>query len=402
MQLRGDARPIPGDVSAPGSARTAGYQAEMIVVFGANGRTGVEIVRAALARNLAVRPVCRDNRDQDRLLEFLEQRQIFHADPDRPRSLAVALEGATTLVSALEPRTLGAGAFRYHHQAAEHVLSGKATRRVHLSVVGANRWSLDGGLRAAGFMEFGAEKVGASIFRVSCYHDELREGAAHPKGRYSPISRQEAGTLLLDWLQKVEGQQKVSVGGPRIWECSELSSFTSGGALLPGRDVSVSPSATLQVCGTMPMDRLEDWKPPQKTTRSQGPEQHPADDGADIPTLYLSTSARKTLYTRLLSGFPAGTRLSFEAAIPIGPRESSREGELTALEGVQAISPDGTVLKNAPINYFYDDPSRQLFYWWNEVGIPRSVWDSLDVVARKKLKNEARFAGDPGLASLRA
>ena len=165
---------------------------------------------------------------------------------------------------------------------------------------------------------------------------------------------------------------RSAVGGPRIWNASELGSYGGQGAMLPARDVAISPSQTLSVCGTMPMERLENWSPSIATPR-RAPDYHPADDGQDIPTLYLSAAGRRALFTQLLSEFPEDARLSFAGSIPCGAREASREGELTALEGVQVLATDGTVLKTGSIDYFYDEPSRQLFYWWDEEGLPRRV-----------------------------
>ncbi|HND32548.1 MAG TPA: NAD(P)H-binding protein, partial [Myxococcota bacterium] len=102
----------------------------MLVVFGANGRSGVELVRAALARGLEVRGVCRDNRDQGKIAPFLHYQSIYHADPDRPQTLAVAVRGATTVVCCLDRRTTGVDGSEFGYTAAEAVIAAAAAAGV--------------------------------------------------------------------------------------------------------------------------------------------------------------------------------------------------------------------------------------------------------------------------------
>ena len=48
----------------------------MLVIVGANGRTGVELVRQALQRGLDVRAVVRDDRDADKLNDVIPVGQM--------------------------------------------------------------------------------------------------------------------------------------------------------------------------------------------------------------------------------------------------------------------------------------------------------------------------------------
>ncbi|HNH50643.1 MAG TPA: NAD(P)H-binding protein, partial [Myxococcota bacterium] len=240
----------------------------MLVVFGANGRSGVELVRAALARGLEVRGVCRDNRDQGKIAPFLHYQSIYHADPDRPQTLAVAVRGATTVVCCLDRRTTGVDGSEFGYTAAEAVIAAAAAagvpQRIHMSVIGASRMALGSLERQAGFMDFGAKKAGAALFRVSCYHDEVAAAPLPARGRYAPLSRSEAAAILLDWLPRYRDGAELRVGGPEVYSGAELNRVLQGKKApaypgfpgLPAADLSVTPATTLEQSGTLPVDRL--------------------------------------------------------------------------------------------------------------------------------------------------
>ncbi len=113
----------------------------MLVVFGANGRTGREIVELAMRRGLTVRPVVRDDRDVSNLGELGDVQELCYADPEHLDPLRAVLTGATRVVSCIDPRTAGPGAPIYTGQAAENIVraSGEAGAEsiLHLSVMGA-------------------------------------------------------------------------------------------------------------------------------------------------------------------------------------------------------------------------------------------------------------------------
>ena len=117
----------------------------MLVVFGANGRTGREIVRQAKDRGWSVRPVVRDDRDGRGLDRIVDVGSICYADPDHPESLPAVLEGATHVVSCINARSAGPGCPRYTDEAGAHIVRASheagVDKMLHLSVVGSFRWS---------------------------------------------------------------------------------------------------------------------------------------------------------------------------------------------------------------------------------------------------------------------
>ncbi len=383
----------------------------MLVVFGANGRSGVELVRAALARGLEVRGVCRDNRDQAKLAPFLHYQSIYHADPDRPQTLAVAVKGARTVVCCLDRRTTGVDGSEFGYTAAEAVFAAaKAAgvpQRIHMSVIGASRMALGNLERQAGFMDFGAKKAGAALFRVSCYHDEVAAAPLPPRGRYAPLSRAEAAAILLDWLPRYRDGAELRVGGPEVYSGSELGGLLKGKRAapytgfpgLPAGDLSVTPATTLEQTGTLPVDRLGDWllRPPPAPPTRPPPAPLPS-----WPVLQaMGPNCRREFFAQLELDrerlkLPQGA-LDLSVSTPTLHREQSRDGALYSLDRVQIRGEDGKILHEGGVDYFYDDPSRQVFYWWTGAGLPRRVWEHLDVVARKKLRQDDYFREDPAL-----
>ena len=93
----------------------------MLVIFGANGRTGREILRQALAAGMAVRPVVRDDRDGRGLDKLIDVGEICYADADHPASIVPVLEGATQVVSCINARTAGHGCPEYGEDAGANV-----------------------------------------------------------------------------------------------------------------------------------------------------------------------------------------------------------------------------------------------------------------------------------------
>ena len=79
----------------------------MLVIFGANGRTGVEILKAALRLGRDVRPVVRDDRDARNLDKIIDVQRICYADPEHPDAISAVLDGATQIVSCIDARTAG-------------------------------------------------------------------------------------------------------------------------------------------------------------------------------------------------------------------------------------------------------------------------------------------------------
>jgi uncharacterized protein YbjT (DUF2867 family) len=280
----------------------------MLVVFGANGRTGREIVRQAKERGWAVRPVVRDDRDGRGLDRIVDVSTICYADPDHPESLAPVLEGATHVVSCINARSAGPGCPRYADEAGAHIVRAAheagVQKMLHLSVVGSFRWSpnplnrrsfrLDRHVRVL-------KDVPWTMIRMSCYFDEVIEGHVRPpdgrrphpivkSGRYSPISRRDAARMVVDLMPRLVPNRTLYVGGPTVYTGEALDALvgpwredgsgwwrTSSGALPPG-DVSVSPDTTRVMVDTVPFDHFEDALDP-----NWEPVPFPSADTADRP-----------------------------------------------------------------------------------------------------------------------
>ncbi len=260
----------------------------MLVIFGANGRTGREVLIEALAQGWDVRPVVRDDRDGRGLDKLVDVQKIQYADADHPDALAAVLDGATHVVSCINARTAGPACPRYLDTAAANIVEAAhnagIVHMLHLSVVGSFRWSpnplnrrsfrLDRAIRVL-------KEVPWTMMRVSCYFDEVLEGHVRPpdgrkphsvvrSGRYSPVSRRDVGRMVVDLLPVLKPNRTLYVGGPTVYTGEALDALiapwreagtgfwrTSSGALPPG-DVSVSPDTTRIMIDTRPIDHFED------------------------------------------------------------------------------------------------------------------------------------------------
>jgi len=317
----------------------------MLVVFGANGRTGREVVRQALERGWAVRPVVRDDRDGRGLDRIIDVGTISYADPDHPESLAAVLDGATHVVSCINARSAGPGCPRYTDEAGAHIVraahAAGIEKMLHLSVVGSFRWSPNALNRRSFRLDRHVrvlKDVPWTMIRMSCYFDEVLEGHVRPpdgrrphpivkSGRYAPISRRDAARMVVDLMPRLHPNRTLYVGGPTVYTGEALDALvgpwreggsgwrrTSSGALPPG-DVSVSPDTTRVMVDTIPVDHFEDaldpsWVPAPFPTPeapapapapvvaapepapevppppgSVDPGPHPTDDGRELKTI---------------------------------------------------------------------------------------------------------------------
>ena len=190
----------------------------MLVIFGANGRTGVEVVKEALRQGLPVRPIVRDDRDGRGLDKVIDVGAVSYADPDHPDSLGAVLEGATQVVSCIDARTAGHGCPTYGDLAGVNILQAAADAGasciLHLSVVGAYRWSPNPLNRRGFHVDKHVRQrkdLPWSMLRVSCYQDEvIRSHVRPPDGRkphrildssrYTPISRADVARMVINHL----------------------------------------------------------------------------------------------------------------------------------------------------------------------------------------------------------
>jgi uncharacterized protein YbjT (DUF2867 family) len=419
----------------------------MLVVFGANGRTGAAIVAEALQRGMTVRAIVRDDRDVDGLPTSLGLESISYADPTAPRSLPAVLQGATQVISCIDPRTSGPGCVVYPGEAAEHIVNASADAGavaiLHVSIMGAYRWAYTSLNRKAFYLEGGVRNCNApwAILRVSCYHDEVIEGhIAPPDGgkpspfkkssRYSPVSRTDAARMILDHMKNFKAGRSPCIGGPEVFTGSQLAESTQRWlkpgkgkkttyAGLPPGDVSVAPHTTRQLIGWIPEtrinDALENKKEAPKATEAgpvyanRNPQPHTTDRGKSGAGLDpLNVTLRRIVHTQLAKDLNRvapnleSFSLCFSNARRGKHKEEAHDGTMYTYGGVRALGGQDQVLYKGKVNFLRDELAEVFFCWWDTGEIPQNVWDQLNMGVRRRLRKNRRFAGDPRVETSRS
>jgi len=421
----------------------------MLVIVGANGRTGMEIVRLAVAQKIPLRAVVRDDRDADKLDSLLPLHDISYADPDQYESLPPALEGARQVISCIDPRTGGPGTPIYSEASSTNVVRAAsavgAENVLYLSVMGAFRWSPNALNRKAFHLDRGVRAMPDpwTMFRVSSYIDELIEGHIRPPdggrphpiksaARYSPISRRDAARLALQYLQTmaVPGRQ-VCVGGPQVWTGDELRALiapwkqegrgrTKYRPMPPG-DVAVMPESTRVTVGSLPQDRVEDFldpsgaappltePPPVYARPDPGP--HAADASKDYKVLSsLSTDLRYVVHDQLVLDLErlgmnsTGITLDFSRTRKKkgGRTADVHDGAMSELNHVKVVDETGIFIHHGPVDFIRDDLADEFYCWWAGEGIPEHVWLKLDLGVQRRAAKDPHFADDPRCVAFRS
>ncbi len=421
----------------------------MLVVVGANGRTGVQVVAEAQRRGLSVRAVVRDDRDIDRLGGVIDVQHTSYANPDHAEALPSVLQGATDVIVCIDPRTQGPDSPIYQGLAAEQVVTAAAAagarRIVHLSVMGAFRWSYARLNRKAFYLEGGVRNCDApwAILRVSCTFDEVleahvappdggRPGPFHPSSRYAPLSRRDAGRAAIDFLERMSPGRAQCIGGPRVYTGPELGALVAphlGSGTkqtrflaLPRGDVSVAVETTRLVLGYVPSDRLEqalessleEWESPQRgpapvyARTEPGP--HPADEGVEPEALTrMGPDLRRVVHEQLLADLarvqenvPSELTLDFSRARRRGRRAKAHDGWMQELENVRVLDRNGQEVHSGDITFLRDRLAEEFHTWWRRDAIPEEVWDILDLGVRRRLAKDKFFREDPRVAAFAA
>jgi uncharacterized protein YbjT (DUF2867 family) len=412
----------------------------MLIVFGANGRTGSAIVAEAILRGISVRAIVRDDRDVHNLPESLSLQDISYADPLEPRSLAAVLSGAKQVISCIDPRTSGPGAVIYAGQAAEHIVNASAvagaTEILHVSVMGAYRWAYTSLNRKAFYLEGGVRNCNApwAILRISCYHDEVIEGHIVPpdggkpspfkkSSRYSPVSRADAARMILDHMKNFKPGRSPCMGGPEVFTGSQLGQATTRWlqpgqgkkttyAGLPPGDVSVAPHTTRQLIGWIPETRIADVlsAPEVKPTKTENapvyanrnPQPHPSDLGKTGAALApLETILRRVVHTQLAEDLHrvladvGDYNLCFANARRGKAQAPAHDGTMFAYGGVRVLDKQGKILHKGKVNFLRDELAEVFFCWWDTGEIPTRIWDQLNMGVRRRLRKNPRFKSDP-------
>lgn len=409
----------------------------MLILVGANGRTGLSVLREAEARGLPIRPIVRDDRDIDNIKGMSDVQKLCYADPMVPQALAAVMEGASTVISCIDARTSGPGAPIYEGVAAENVVNAArdagAHTILHVSVMGAYRWSYASLNRKAFYLEGGVRNCNApwTILRFSCYHDEIMEGHVRPpdggrpapfkqSSRYSPISRRDAAAAILDLVDRIEHPGRaLAMGGPEVWSGPELDTlvapFRRAGDRksqykpLPPGDVSVAAQTTQATLGHLPAERLAQAlaaldqpsgpSGPGTVYPKGQPKPHPADAGGQGRALSeCDGDLRYAVHRRLVQDLQdrglwrPGATLDFQAARPGTRWVQVHGGRIARLDGVRVVGEDGTVLHQGPVDVLRDALA-DIFYCWfaDEDRLPDWVWQDLDLGVQRRLQSDAHF-----------
>lgn len=403
----------------------------MLVVFGAGGRCGQAVVRAALRAGLAVRPVVRDDREARALDRIIDVNHVRYADPAHIGSVDQAMAGGTALVTALDARCWGHGAERLDDGAGRRVIErahalGMAPL-VHLCVVGAYRWSPHP-LNRRSFRSDRQIRLATTLpwtaIRVSCFHDELIDGhlrppdgrAPHPvpdSARLSPLCRDELAAGLVARLGDLPRNRTLYVGGPEVWTAEALRALvppsprlarrTAWGALPPG-DLSVSPETTRVSLGRRPEITLQQALLSRPVEATRGPipmgsplPAHPSDAGAPILALPgLVPPLRRAVHAALLRDLeaaghaPAGLWIDWSRARP-DPRQrpiTVYDGVLQGVLDVTARRADGSAAHVGAVSVHWDALGDVLLVWFGRPDgrLPPHLWASLDLGVQRRLR----------------
>lgn len=407
----------------------------MLVILGANGRTGREVVRLAMAQGRRVRPVVQDDRDVDGLHGIADVQALRYADPTYPAPLQVAFQDATEVISCLDPRSIGPGARIHGRAAAANVVHAAheagAEKILHVSVMGAYRWSYAMLNRRAFELESGVRHCDApwALLRMSCYHDEIVEGHVRPpdgarahgfkdSSRYAPLSRADAARAILATLDRFEPGRARAVGGPQVFTGPELAQLVQGRvtgsgwrrtrfAALPPGDVSVAPETTRSCLGFVPGETLEDAldADPEpgagrvETVYPRGdPPPHAADSGQGLSE--AGADLRRVVHRQLWSdldrmGVEDAATLDFSEARASSRWVQAHGGRIAAMDGVRVLDADGQPVYTGSMDVLRDRLADEFRCWWVADGIPEAIWRELDLGVRRRLSQDRHFGDDP-------
>ena len=414
----------------------------MLVVVGANGRTGIEVVKEALRRGREVRAVVRDDRDARNLDDVIDVKHISYADPEHYQALLPALEGATEVIVAIDPRTGGPGAPVYGDEASPNVIRAAkdcgATAIIYLSVMGAFRWSPNRLNRRAFHLDRGVRAQDApwTVLRVSTYIDELIDGHVRPpdggrphkidpSSRYSPVSRREVACMALDYLPKAVAGRQVCVGGPVVFTGREmeaaLAPWRSGAGRLtrfgavPRGDVSVMPDSTRVTIGWLPREHLGDFLDPssepaplvepEPVYARPDPGPHPTDAGKSYKVQEpWGNTLRRVIHMQLADDLSrlglAADQVQFDfsrARKAKGARSADAHGgTFTAISGVRVLDTEmNIVVHTGSVDFVRDELAEEFHCWWAGAGIPERTWRALDMGVQRRMVAAGHWSTDP-------
>ena len=399
----------------------------MIAVFGANGKTGREIIREALHRGVEVRPVVRDDYDTAHLDDIVNVNELCFADADQPSSIPLALEGCEAVVCCIDARTAGWGAPTYSSEAAVNIVQVAhdmgIKKILQLSVMGSYRWSPNMLNRQSFHLDIAVRraKVPWTMLRVSCYHDEIidshvsppdegRPHLIHPSSRYSPVSRRDVARVILNILPSLIPSRTWLVGGPHVLSGKEMEKLVApyrkkqphGRSLsglaqklfspdnlitefgpLPHGDMSVSPKTTEIMVGWVPTETLS-WALDPKSNPIVSeepfwdrkiPDFHSTDAKKNDPIFTsMNRNVRFALHQLLSQDYADITSdqsqitLDFtQATIRENAREATpHKGHISEICNIQINNQNNQHIFSGNMRFLYDDLADDLQIWWQD------------------------------------
>jgi uncharacterized protein YbjT (DUF2867 family) len=408
-----------------------------LAVIGASGRTGVGVMRAALARGLDVYPVLASDRELRPITGMVPAGSERYADFGSADAMAAALHGCTHAIAAIQPRCTGPGFPVYDGGAAEAII--EAAERVGLdkllwcSTQGTYHWSKHVPSQQGYELVISVKRMGGpwAIAKFSAYHDEILDAYVAPRdggspravpsnGFWAPISRDDAGRLLLACLERVPVGRAQCLGGPDLILADEMASIVAQRARsgrgrptacpgLPAGDHAVLLEDTLTSAGILPTERLGPWLDAQllgagdpglpASVYPRGePAPSPLDDGGELPLWEATGSVLRRVIHELVGADlrarglePA--RLDFSGVTTRAPRVEVHGGTLSTMRGVRAIDASGVEIKAGEVNWLRDELAEELRIFFGR-RIPDATWDELDVGVRRRLVDDTRYKRD--------
>jgi uncharacterized protein YbjT (DUF2867 family) len=408
-----------------------------LAVVGASGRTGLAVMRAALERGIQVFPVLRDDRELGPVAGMVPAGQERFADFGSSDAMVAALHGCSHAIVAIQPRCTGPGFPVYGAEHARAIV--QAAERAGLdkilwcSTQACYHWSKHDPSRQGYDTEFAVQNSAGpwAIAKISAYHDEIFDAYVAPpdggrplpvprNGHWAPMSRADAGRLLLACLERVPFGRAQCIGGPELLMAARLRALVERRARtgrgrptaclgLPDGDQAVMLEDTLTTAGMLASERLGSWldaqllgAPEAAPTRtvypSHGPASSALDDGAELP-LWESTGPvlRRVIHELLGADLRARglepARLDFSEATTRAPRVEVHGGTLATMRGVRALDAQGRELHAGEVNWLWDPLAEELRVFYGRK-IPEAVWDELDPGVRRRLVDNPRYAGD--------
>jgi len=408
-----------------------------LAVIGASGRTGQGVMRAAVEQGLEVFPVLENDRQLRPIVGMVPAGHERYADFTSTPAMVAALHGCTHVIAAIQPRCAGPD-FPVHDGAAVEAIVDAAqqvgvVKLLWCSTQGAYHWSQHISSQQGYELENNVKRRSGpwAIAKISAYHDEILDAYVAPcdggrprrvpgNGFWAPMSRDDAGLLLLACLERVPLGRAQCLGGPELLVAAELSRIVAQRATagrgrptrcpgLPEGDHAVLLEDTLTTAGMLPTERLGPWldaqllgagePAPSGSVYPRGaPPASPLDRGDETPLWQATGPVLRRIIHELIGADlrarglePAA--LDFGAVTTRAPRVEVHDGTLSTMRGVRALDASGAVLLEGEVNWLRDELSEELRVFFGR-RIPDAVWDELDLGVRRRLMDQPRYRRD--------